>query len=139
MLNSPEQQALPDSHHWHHYNEKQGQGLQEKGYGIHDVKCLLQKQMLPTPQSKKRSVPSICRGHLQVRSHLGSQPHVVGNHAGVRNSGSLNHPDRSCSWRFCRYYNLHIQRRNIYLATITNKHYAKLVGYCIPQLLRHSL
>ena len=79
------------------YNEKQGQGLQERGYGIHDVHCLLQKQMLPTPQSKKRSVPSICPGHLQ-ESHLGSQPHVLGNHAGVRNSGSLNHPDQSCNW-----------------------------------------
>ena len=67
-------------------------------YSIRDVQCLLQKQMLPTPPSKKRSVPSICPGHLQVRSHLGSQPHVLGNHAGVRNSGSLNHPDQSCNW-----------------------------------------
>ena len=65
---------------------KKGQGLQERGYGIHDVQCLLQKQMLSTPQSKKRSVPSICSGHLQVRSHLGSQHHVFGNHTGVRNS-----------------------------------------------------
>ena len=77
---------------------------------------------------QKRSVPSICPGHLQMRSHLhvGSQPHVLGNHAGVRNSGSLNHPDQSCNRWLCQYYNLHLQRRSMHLATIINKHYANL-------------
>ena len=77
--------------------------------------------------------------HLQLRSHLGSQPHVLGNHAGMINSGSLNHPDQSCNRWLCRYYNLHLQRRSMHLATIINKHYANLASYCVSQLLRHSL
>ena len=53
-------------------------------------------QRLPGPPSKMRTVSSISLGHLQVWTHLGSQPHVLGIHAGVRMSGSLN-PESSRS------------------------------------------